>query len=410
MKKSVLFLTQNLPVPQDRRVFREAKTLKENGFSVSIISPRKKNQLKTEVISGIRVYRYLRFPVFGGYLSYFLEYSYSFVCSFYLALKVYFTRGFSAVHVSNPPDFLFLIAIFFKLGGVKFVWDQHDLAPDMFLCKFGQGKSGGKENILYKTLLFLEKMSAELCDIYIATCRLGKRITNSRTDIKAPQFIVRSAPDLKKINKANADSKLVNEFTKKFKYLAVYLGVMGPQDGIDKLLRSVRYVVKELKRTDIGFVLLGEGDALNDLKRMAKDLEINDYIYFAGWANYKMISSYFNVSHIGLMPEPKNSYTNNSLHNKVLEYMAFGLPVVSYDLDEARASAGEAAMYITGNNEEEFARSIVELMDNPSQRAQMGEIGKKRLVRKEFGWDSSAKELVKAYQKNLFREFKEMGS
>lgn len=393
MKKSVLFLVQNLPVPQDRRIMMEARALKDNGYAVSIISPRKPEQKKFEIEGGIQMYRYLMAPKSQGYLSYLWEYAYSFTLTFYLTWKIFLTRGFSIIHSANPPDFFFLIALFFKPFGVKFVYDQHDLMPEMLLCRFGKTK----EHFLYKILLFMEQMSYRACDIHLATCQSGQKKTLSRVKIVAKNFIVRSAPDPTQISPELIDPELTKKIQAKYRYLCSYLGVMGPQDGVDKLLRSIKVIVHELKRTDIGFVLMGDGDDFERLVKMAREYKIEGNVIFTSWADAKIISTYFFASQIGLMPEPKNDYTDNSLHNKILEYMSAGLPVISYDLKEAQVTAGSASLYVKNNNEKEFARTVVDLIDDFALRQEMAAESHKRSGNYLFTQSSSQKELLRAY-------------
>jgi glycosyltransferase involved in cell wall biosynthesis len=393
MKKSVLFLVQNLPVPHDRRIMMEARALQKAGYAVSIISPRKPEQKKFEVEGSIWMYRYLMAPKSLGYLSYLWEYSYSFVLTFYLTWKIFFTRGFSIIHSANPPDFFFLIALFFKPFGVKFVYDQHDLMPEMLLCRFGKNK----DHFLYKILLFMERMSYRFCDIHLSTCESGQEKTLSRVKVRAKNFIVRSAPDPTQISLELIDPELTKKIQGKYRHICSYLGVMGPQDGVDKLLRSIKVTLHELKRADIGFVLMGDGDDFERLEKMAAEYKIENNVVFTGWADAKIISTYFYASQIGLMPEPKNDYTDNSLHNKILEYMSAGLPVISYDLKEAQKTAGTASLYVKNNNEKEFAKTIIELIDNADLRKKMSAESKKRASNYLFTQASSQKELLCAY-------------
>ena len=393
MKKSVLFLVQNLPVPQDRRVWMEAVTLQKSGFEVSVISPKNEDQPKFDMIDGISVYRYPKPPKSGGYLSYLYEYSYSFLNTLFLTVKIYFRRGFSVIHSANPPDFFFLIVLFFKLFGVRFVYDQHDLVPEMLLARFKKSK----KHFLYKTLLLLEKMSYKLCDVHIATCQSGLEKIMSRVKNKKKSFIVRSVPDKNVISKRLVDKKLADAAKKKFKFICSYIGVMGPQDGVDKLLGSIRIIVKDMGRKEIGFALMGDGDDFERLKKIAKKFGIESNVIFTGWADAKIISTYLYISQVGLMPEPKNDYTNNSLHKKVLEYMYAGLPLVAYDLKEAKKSAGGAAIFVGNNNELKFAKAIIQLIDDPGLRIVMGKQGRER-VEANFREELSREELLAAYE------------
>ncbi|MFZ2188623.1 MAG: glycosyltransferase family 4 protein [Candidatus Moraniibacteriota bacterium] len=402
MKKSVLFLVQNLPVPQDRRIMMEARALEKSGYTVSIISPRKPEQAKFEIAGSIHIYRYLMAPKSIGYLNYLCEYTYALILTSYLTVKVFFTRGFSIIHSANPPDFFFIIALFFKPFGVKFVYDQHDLSPEMLLCRFGKTK----QHFFYKALLALERMSYSFCDIHLATCESGQEKTLSRVKVRAKNFIVRSAPDPTQISPELVNTELTKKIQAKYRFTCSYLGVMGPQDGVDKLLRSIKVIVHELKRTDIGFVLMGDGDDFERLVKMAKEYKIEDNVIFTGWANAKIISTYFYASQIGLMPEPKNDYTDNSLHNKILEYMTAGLPVIAYDLKEAKTTAGNAAIYVKNNNEKEFARAVVSLIDDFALRQEMSAESQKRAGSYLFSQASAQKELLRAYN-TLFANNKE---
>lgn len=398
MKKSVLILVQNLPVPDDRRIWMEATALREADYRVSVISPRRADQPKREELDGIMLYRYLMAPQSSGYLSYWREYAYSFLMTTYLSWKIFFTRGFSIIHTANPPDFFFLIALPFKLLGVKFVYDQHDLMPEMLLARFGKSP----EHWLYKLLLLFERLSYASCDLHIATCRSGQTKTLSRVRPADKNVIVRSAPDRKNvINRRLIQLELAAQVKQRYSYLCSYLGVMGPQDGVDKLLRSIKLIVKDAGRTDIGFVLMGHGDDFNHLKRLAEEYQVTDNVIFTDWADASIISTYLFSSDLGLMPEPKNDYTDNSLHNKILEYMSARLPVVTYDLKEARSTAGSAAVYVPNNDEQQFAKTIIELIDDQERRRQMSRVASERAELPEFSRSTAQAALVRAYDSLL---------
>lgn len=370
----------------------EARTLKWRGFLVSIISPGNPEQKKFEQIDNIFVYRYAKPPKANGYLSYLWEYAYSFLATLYLTLKIYCKHGFAVIHTANPPDIFFILGLIFKPAGVKFIYDQHDLMSEMLLCKFNKNKT----SYLYRILLLLERLSYKTADIFISTCESGQRMVLSRVKFAEKNFIIRSAPDLNVINSKLADKKIIDALRKKYRYVACYLGVMGSQDGVDKLLRSIRFIVRDLGRTDIGFVLMGDGDDLERLKKLSAEYGIAKQVIFTGWAEKDIISTYFWAADLGLMPEPKNDYTDNSLHNKILEYMSAGLPVVSYDLKEAKKSAGKAALFISYNNEREFAKAICELTDNPERRQTMSHVASERF-KQNFRQEFSQRELVAAY-------------
>ncbi|NTU66622.1 MAG: glycosyltransferase family 4 protein [Candidatus Moranbacteria bacterium] len=392
MDKKILFIVQNLPLPEDRRVFQEMETMSKNGFMVFAIAPGKPDQKKTETIGKMKIWRYRQAPPAAGLVGYVWEYAYSFSCSFYLALKIYFQEKYQVIHISNPPDFFFPIGAFMKLFGVKYVFDQHDLMPEMSEAKFGSGS----KSLLRKMLLLSEKLALKFCVVHITTCESGKCLVQKRSAFSAKTFIVRNAVDFSKVYSNTTPKKEIKELSQ-FKHICAYLGVMGFQDGLDKLLESISYIVNDKNRTDIGFVLMGDGDALPEIKKTALEYGIADQVFFAGWADSKMISTYLNISDLGLMPEPVNSYTVNSLHNKVMEYMAHGLPVVSYDLKEARKSAGSAGVFVSGNDSIKFGQAVLELIGNAGKRQEMGETG--RMAAKEnFTWEKSGQKLVEAYR------------
>lgn len=390
MQKKVLFIVQNLPLPEDRRVFQEMETMAKSGWEVFAVAPGNPEQAKTEAIRGMKIWRYPAPRKTEGLLGYLREYAYSFSMSFYLAFKIYFKEKYSVVHISNPPDFFFMIGMSLKIFGVKYVFDQHDLMPEMAEAKFNS-RNG---SFLKRILLLSEKLALKLCDVHITTCESGKKLARKRNKFSADTFIVRNAVDFSKVY---VGTKPKGSFEKlsSFKHICAYLGVMGFQDGLDNLLESISYVVNDSKRADVGFVLMGDGDALSSLKRTAAEYGLSDHVFFTGWADSETISTYLNIADIGLMPEPKNSYTDNSLHNKVMEYMAHGLPIISYDLKEAKASAGEAGIFIPDNDSIEFGQAVLKLIDDDSLRSAMKKASEEKS--KQFDWENSGKELVRAY-------------
>lgn len=391
MDKKVLFIVQNLPLPQDRRVYSEIRTMAENGWEVFAISPGNPEQKKKEIIDGVTFFRYPKPPKSSGLSSYVYEYAYTFFRSFYLALKIYFQKGFSTIHISNPPDFFFLIGLFFRLFGVKYIFDQHDLMPEMAEAKFNSTPN----SFLYKALIFLEKMALKSCDAHIVTCQSALERIRNRHQFHAPSIIVKNAINYSMVF-SDTPSKEKLFKVARFPYLCAYVGVMGEQDGVSGLLKSIEYIVKKKGRRDIGFVLMGDGDEKNTLENEARRLDIEGYMVFTGWADSKMISTYLNASDIGLMPEPKNNYTDNSLHNKILEYMAAGLPIVAYDLQEAKRAAEKSGKFVKGN-EEDFGEAVLELLGDKKQRIQMSAWGKEQ-VEKSFNWKNSADSLLETYR------------
>lgn len=390
-KKKILIIVENLPVPYDRRVWLEATSLVEAGFHVSVISPRRKGDVPHAMIDGVHVYRYKMYPPTRGLLSYLWELSYCWVMTFWLSLIVWRHEGIDVIHACNPPDTYWLLGRFYKMFGKKYVFDHHDLNPELYESRFG------KRGWIHRVLLWLEKQQFRTADRVIATNESYRRVAIERGGVPPDRVVVvRSGPDLNRFRRVTP-----NESLKRGKrFLAVYLGVMGPQDGVDYLIRAVEHVVHTFGRQDIQFVLVGDGDVKNDLEAMTHEKGLDEWVYFTGFQFGEELLEILSTADIAVAPDPKSPFNDVSTMNKVIEFMAMGLPIVSFDLKETRYSAGEAAVYATPNDEREFARCIIELLDNPDRRQQMGEYGLQR-VREHLAWEHSRKVLVQLYTELL---------
>lgn len=387
----VLIIVENLPVPFDRRVWLEANTLTGEGYKVSVISPRGKDDAKYEVLNGINLYRYRMPPPTKGFLSYLWEFTYCWLITFLLSVKILFREGFDVIHACNPPDTFFLLGAFYKLGGKKFVFDQHDLCPEVYQARFGSAK----RKLLLKGLLFLEKLTYKTADLVIATNKSYKKIAAERGRVKEEDiFVVRTGPDFQRLKRLPPEPEL----KKGRKYMVCYLGVMGPQDGVDYLLRSIEFITRNHRRNDILFVLIGGGDSFKDLKKMSIELGVQEHILFTGRIPDEELVRYLSTADVCVGPDPKNELNDNSTMNKIMEYMAMAKPVVSFDLKETRFSAGDAALYARPNDTKDFANKILELLDDEKRKREMGEYGKKR-IEEELAWSHTKKELIKAYAK-----------
>ena len=385
----VLMLVENLSVPFDRRVWQEALTLKSGGFDVSVVCPRMVDRKPVEILEGVTVYRYPMPYTANRALGYLLEYSWMLFFSFLYACYVYFQRGFHIIHACNPPDLLFLVALPFRLLGVKFVFDQHDLCPETFQSKFGREKSS-----LLRVMFLLEKWTYRLAHAVISTNESYRQVAIERGHVPPERvWVVRSAPDLKRFTPTEPESQL----KRGKRFLVCYLGTMGQQDGVDYLLRSIRIIYHEQKRRDIQFVLMGGGENLPVLQKMAQDLELRETVLFTGRIPDNLLRQYLSTADLAVAPDPVNSLNNVSTMNKILEYMAMSLPIVSYRLVESERSAGEAALYTEDNNEEDFARKIILLLDEPERRRKMGDYGRKHFE-EELSWDRSSEQLFAAYR------------
>lgn len=386
--KRVLILVENLPSPFDRRVWQEAGALRDAGYGVCIICPAGKGYERGhEVLEGIEIFRY-RLPTEGaGALGYLAEYSAALLKTWLLSIRVLLTRGFDVIHACNPPDLFFLIGAFYKPFGKKFVFDHHDASPELYEAKFG------RRDFLWKVMTWLEKLTFRTADISIATNQSYRRIAITRGGM-APEkvFVVRSGPSLErmKIVPAREDLK------KNRKYLVGYVGVMGRQEGIDYLLRAVAHIVHELGRTDVHFGLVGGGTSLDEMRTLAQQLGVAQYVTFTGRVPDAEMLAMLNTAEVCVNPDVANEMNDISTMNKVMEYMALAKPMVQFDLAEGRFSAGDASLYARRNNAFDLASKILELLDDPDRRRAMGERGRRRVV-EELEWRHEAPKLLAAY-------------
>ena len=385
----VLIIVENLPCPFDRRVWQEARTLAAAGYQVSIICPKAPGYEEGFVqIDGIDIHRHRLPTEADGVLGYALEYSVALAMEFWLSLKVLFGRGFDIIHACNPPDTIFLLGGFYKLFGKKFLFDHHDINPELYEAKFGKRGFGRR------LLIALERMSFSTADMVISTNESYRQIAIDRGG-KNPEdvFVVRSGPDLSRIRQVPANPAL----RKGRKYLVGYVGVMGKQEGIDLLLQAVQLIVHHLKRTDIQFGLVGGGTELTAMRELAKQLGVAEYVTFTGRAPDAELLEMLNTADICVNPDRANEMNDRSTMNKVMEYMALAKPVVQFDLTEGRVSAGDASWYARPNDVADLAQKIVALLGDENQRIHMGAIGRER-VEQVLAWQHEAPRLLAAYE------------
>lgn len=387
--RRILILVENLPSPFDRRVWQEATTLHANGYTVSIICPTGKGYEKEyEVIDGIHIHRYhLPFEAKGA-KGYLVEYSLALFHTFRLAWKVQFARGFDVIHACNPPDLLFLIGGFFKLFlRKKFLFDHHDINPELYEAKFG------RRDFFYKLLVLLERWTFKAADVSIATNESYKQIAIERGGMDSTKvFVVRSGPKLDRLRILPPKEEL----KRGRKYLIGYVGVMGAQEGIDLLLQAACYLIKDLDRSDVHFGLVGGGTSLEEMKQMAVDLGIADFVTFTGRVSDSELLEMLNTSAVCINPDVANEMNDKSTMNKIMEYMALGKPIVQFDLTEGRVSAQDASLYAKKNDPIDMALKIVQLLDDSELRERMGEFGHNR-VKNELEWKYEAPKLLAAY-------------
>jgi glycosyltransferase involved in cell wall biosynthesis len=387
--RRILILVENLPAPFDRRVWQEATTLRAHGFQVAIICPTGKGYEKHyEEIGGIAIYRYALPVEAEGSVAYLWEYGAALWHTLRLTWKVRRECGFDAIHACNPPDLFFLIGGFFKrFCGTRFLFDHHDLNPELYEAKFG------RRDFFWKLLIWLERQTFRTADVTIATNESYRKVAIERGGMNpARVFVVRSGPDLDRLKILPPKEEL----KKGRRYLVGYVGVMGRQEGIDLLLQAVRYIIREMGRTDVHFGLVGGGTSLQEMQKLAMEFGISDHVTFTGRVSDREMLEMLNTADVCVNPDVANDMNDKSTMNKIMEYMALAKPIVQFDLSEGRYSAQEASVYAERNNPEDFARKIVELLDDPERRRRMGEFGRRR-VEEELEWRYEAPKLLAAY-------------
>lgn len=387
--RRVLIIVENLPVPFDRRVWQEATTLQRSGYVVSVICPMGKGYDRSrEILQGVHIYRYtLPFEAkrFAGYV---VEYSWALAAQLFLALRVLRDQGFDAIHACNPPDNIFLIGALFKLFGKRYLFDHHDICPELYDAKFR------RKGLLRRMLLVLERLSFMVANVSIATNESYRQIAVTRGRMDPSRvFVVRSGPDLSRVRVVPPNPKL----KKGRKFLIGYVGVMGEQEGIDYLIRAARIIIFEEKRTDVHFGLIGGGTELEAMKNYAREQQVDDYMTFTGRVSDEPMLEMLSTADVCVNPDVANAMNDKSTMNKIMEYMALGKPVVQFDLTEGRRSAGEASLYARRNDERDLASKLLLLLEDPERRQRMGDIGRRR-VENELQWSHEAPKLLQAYE------------
>ena len=392
LPRRVLIIVQNLPVPFDRRVWLEATTLTRAGYRVSVICPKARGfDLSFEEQEGVAIYRY-SVPIDGASkLGFVIEFLWCFFASSALSARVAVGRGFDALHICNPPETYWPLAWFWRLFGKSFIFDHHDLSPEMYAVKFG----GGTRHIVRNALLWLEKRTFQVADLVITTNESHKEIAMTRGG-KRPQdvVVVRSGPSLERFQRRSPEP----EWRKGAKFLLVYLGEICQQDGVDHLVRALKSLVERHRFADFHAVFVGGGPHQPAIKAYALALGIADFCTFTGRVSDEVLCRILSSADIAVDPDPKNAWSDRSTMNKIMEYMFFGLPIVCYDLKEARFSAEAAALYVAANDEDALADGILELLADPKRRRRMGDFGVQRL-RTALAWEFSVPPLLAAYDK-----------
>jgi glycosyltransferase involved in cell wall biosynthesis len=388
----VLMIVEN-QIPIDIRVWQEAKSLKKAGHSVDIICIQiEEDEKRTETIDGIDVYRIPMARAGRGSTSYILEYMYftamALIFSFYVRLK----RGFQVVHAHNPPDTLFMVGLSFKPSGIKFVFDHHDVSPELYISRLGK-----KSSIIHRVLIVLEKLSCAMASAVVATNNSYKEIEMRRDGVPENEiFVVRNGPDFGRLRLLEPDPKLRSTG----KRILGFVGNINPQDGVDVLLRAMHHLVYELDKRNVLLFIIGKGDAVPDLKKLQKELRLEDFVQFLGRLPDEEMLRWLSAADICVSPDPSSPLNDVSTWIKIMEYMTLKKPIVAFDLKETKFSAQEAAVYAKPNDPKDFANKIASLLNDEESRRRMGEFGRKR-VEEHLAWRHSERELLRMYSQLL---------
>lgn len=390
----ILMFLENLPLPHDVRVRREAFALASAGYRVTVICPAATGQPSREIINGVRVYRYHAFAAANGLLAYLWEYAYAMAATFALSIVAFLSEGFDAIHAHNPPDTFVFIALFYKLFGKRFVYDHHDLSPEMYAARF----RGGGRPVVYRALVWLEKLSCRLADHVIVTNESYKKVALDRGGVPETRItIVRNGVDLSRVMAPIEPDRTLRQMGKT---IIGYVGLLAVQDGVDYLLRALHYLIHGLGRTDFYCVIVGVGDALEKLQALAQELGLQDYVRFTGPVFGEDLRRLLSAADICVDSSPANPYTDRSTMVKIMEYMSLGKPIVAFDLPEHRFTARGAAAYVTPNDERAFACTLAQLMDDPNRRMALGAYGRCR-IQTQLAWEYSIPNLLSAYREVL---------
>jgi glycosyltransferase involved in cell wall biosynthesis len=390
VKRKTLIVVENLPVPFDSRVWKEARALYKNGYEVTVLCPKGKGFEKGyELLEGIHIYRH-PMPTEGNTpVGYLWEFSCALFWEVLYAWWIYLRRGFHIMQGCNPPDDIFLIALPFKLFGVRYIFDHHDANPELYLSKYE------KRGLLYKAQVLLEKVTYRFSDVVMATNESYRSLAMSRGGV-APEnvFVVRNGPDLETFRPVSPKPEL--KYGKQF--LVGYVGTMSAQEGLDILLDVALYI-RNLECRDVHFTCVGGGPGLASLRQMVKDKALEDMVNFTGRVPEQELLDVLSTADVCVNPDKPCEMNDISTMIKIMEYMALGKPIVQFNLTEGRFSAQEASLYSdNGNRVKDFAEKILWLLARPEERARMGEFGRRR-VQTELAWDYSVGNLLAAYER-----------
>jgi glycosyltransferase involved in cell wall biosynthesis len=397
----VLVIVQNLPVPFDRRVWLECQSLRRAGYDVTVVCPQGEGTGAEQTVEGVRILAYPPYASNGRTLGFVTEYAYSFAATARLVRRARKAGRFAVMQACNPPDIFWPIARWLRaVDGTRFLFDHHDLCPELYRSRFGDG-----EGLALRGLLLLER----------ATFRTADRVTSTNDSYKAVAMdrggkheqdvtVVRTGPDPQRLRRAEAHAELRHGRA----HLVAYIGVMGPQDGVDIVLDAAELIVHRWQRDDVQFMLMGKGDCYPQLLEQRDRLGLRSHVDLPGRVPDETVRDVLSTADVGLSPDPHNPLNDVSTMNKTMEYMAFGLPVVAFDLRETRVSAQQAACYVARGQVEAYAQAILDLIDDPGRRAAMGTFGRER-VERELAWEHQEGGYVAAFDDLVGRSRRRSG-
>jgi len=387
----VLIIVENLPVPLDRRVWLECQALIARGYRVSVICPKGPGDPPRQRIDGVDIYKYAPAHEAEGLLGFVWEFAYSWVRTALLSREVWRHRRFDIIQACNPPDTFWLLALFWRARSVRFVFDHHDLNPELFLSRFGRPRSV-VQRLEYAGLVWLERRSFRTADRITSTNESYKAVAVRRGRRRPGHvMVVRSGPDTKQMRPIYPSGPRPTDGIN-----LVYLGIMGPQDGVDQVLLVMNELVHVRHRTNVTATLLGFGDCLENLKRHSKELGLERHVTFTGRVDKAAIAEHLSRSDIGLCPDLKTPLNDLSTMNKTMEYMAYGLPAVSFDLVETRVSGADCLLYVSSGDIGAFADAVERLIDDPDLRAELGQKARER-VSTQLDWRPQAEAYVSVF-------------
>jgi len=390
LKKKILIIVENLPVPFDTRVWKEAASLHANGYDVTVLCPRGKGYTrKHEIIDEIHIYRHPMPKEGDSPFGYLYEYGSALFWEFLYAWWIFLRHGFHVIQGCNPPDDIFLVALPFKILGVKYIFDHHDANPELYLSKFD------RKDAFYKVQVGLEKMTYRFSDVVMATNNSYRELAITRGKLSPEDvFVVRNGPDTRTFKAVAPRPEL--KYGKR--YLVGYVGNMSTQEGLDILLDSALYI-RDLGRHDVHFTCVGGGPGLGKLQQAVRDKGLQDTVNFTGRISDQELLDILSTADVCVNPDKPCEMNDISTMIKIMEYMALGKPIVQFDLKEGRFSAMDASLYAhNASGAEDFAAKILCLLEDCATRTRMGEFGRRR-VEEVLAWDHSVPNLLAAYQR-----------